>query len=74
MEPCFRLASVMGLRGRKQGRRQCNAFDNSDRSAHIAAHRRIADLAIQCKLGYGPGGLLGTVLVVVLILALLGRV
>jgi len=44
MERCFRD----GLRAGTE-RRQCNAFDNSDRSANFAAHRRIADLAIQCK-------------------------
>jgi len=65
----------MGLRGRKQGSRQCNAFDNSDRSAHfLLLIGALPTWPYSASWGYGPGGLLGSVLVVVLILALLGRV
>jgi hypothetical protein len=46
----------------------------SDRHSHPVTVRLVADLAYSAGWGYGPGGLLGTVLIIILILALLGRV
>jgi hypothetical protein len=51
-----------------------NARYHSCYSADLGPARRVPALGLQLQLGYGPSGILGVVLIVVLILALTGRV
>jgi hypothetical protein len=58
-----------------------NSRRNSDHALYDSDHhldpvvdRRAAQVALQRRRGYGPGGLLGLILIIVVILALLGRI
>jgi Protein of unknown function (DUF3309) len=51
-----------------------HAWNDTDHNSDIAACRRIADVGLFKWLGYYPGGTLGIVLIIVVILVLMGRI
>jgi hypothetical protein len=50
-----------------------HAWNNPHHRSYSVAYWRVSELAAQRKLGLLPSGLLGTVLIIVIVLLLLGR-